>query len=540
MVPAKERRSLSFALAGVRSHVISIASVLITMVSAAPTLDRSGLEPVAKGRLLHEINEATTQAEGKEVLAPFMGHLRSVPKEVIERVISRQWWELSAELVAKSQQQGIDLSFSVRQAVRALKLEVDELVRMLNPKYGLAQQVSPAFQWAQNETCILLTVKYTVRWNAPGALEVTDAFVNMTGNFFQFSGLGKHSNNKYKYLLSLDLFDNIDPAASTWSAASVGKVSVTLRKRWPRMWPRLLANKKVKIGNMHVWFEMQEQQNAVASPPKLHTASQSPPACAESKKLYCPTTDSCKKVEDGCSKCPNKQMMNDLANMCVGVPSEKTTFSFTDADVDLGEIGGLVNITKPAQDFDIDSYALYFGKDIGTRVTDSLLGEVAGVPGAASTIKIPHNTKIVEGAKYLLVFSRNAHGETTTPSYHEFVDGTLPKIRPGELDFVDDDEDKGEIGGALLFKEVAQETVNGKYALYWGKSPTRKIASGAHIADIDMKGKNAVTYSVPLNKKIPDAATHLLAFTKNPFGEFHEAASIKIEDKVGKDKKAEL
>ena len=34
-----------------------------------------------------------------------------------------------------------------------------------------AFKVAPAFQWAQNDTCIFLNVKFTVRWNAPGALE---------------------------------------------------------------------------------------------------------------------------------------------------------------------------------------------------------------------------------------------------------------------------------------------------------------------------------------------------------------------------------
>lgn len=81
----------------------------------------------------------------------------------------------------------------------------------------------------------------------------------MTGNVFNFSGLGKHSNNKYKYFLSINRFDNIEAQLSSWSAASVGKLSVTLRKRWARKWPRLLGDKKTKVNNMHLWMEMQEK-----------------------------------------------------------------------------------------------------------------------------------------------------------------------------------------------------------------------------------------------------------------------------------------
>merc|ERR1719288_21253 len=98
----------------------------------------------------------------------------------------RQWWGLARDLVTKSHTQQVDLSFAVRKAVRALKDEADELLRTLNPRYGMAQQVSPAFQWAQNDTSVFLTIKYTVRWNAPGALEVTEPSVNMTGNVFKF------------------------------------------------------------------------------------------------------------------------------------------------------------------------------------------------------------------------------------------------------------------------------------------------------------------------------------------------------------------
>merc|ERR1719510_1947370 len=135
-----------------------------------------------------------------------MSDLRSLGATALEKLVSRQWWDLAREVVTKSHAQHVDLSFSVRNAVRALKDEADELIRTLNPKYGQAQQVSPAFQWAQNDTSIFLTIKYTVRWNAPGALEVTQPSVNMSCSSFTFSGLGKHSNNKYRYFLSLNLF----------------------------------------------------------------------------------------------------------------------------------------------------------------------------------------------------------------------------------------------------------------------------------------------------------------------------------------------
>ncbi|CAJ1394072.1 unnamed protein product, partial [Effrenium voratum] len=157
------------------------------------------LAQVVKGSrspLLQALESTRVEEEARTLLSSHLSDMKTLEPEVVEMVVLRQWWTLARELVSKSHDQKVDLSFSVRKAVRSLKDEADELLRTLNPKYGLAQQVSPAFQWAQNDTSIFLTIKYTVRWNAPGALEVTEPSVNMSGNCFNFSGLGKHSNNK--------------------------------------------------------------------------------------------------------------------------------------------------------------------------------------------------------------------------------------------------------------------------------------------------------------------------------------------------------
>jgi len=184
--------------------------------------------------LVEALDAALDEDDARKILGPYMDSLKSLVPPAMEKIVMRQWWGLARQVVAKSHEQQVDMSFAVRKAVRALKDEADELLRTLNPKYGQAQQVSPAFQWAQNDSCIFLTIKYTVRWNAPGALEVTDPVVNMSHNMFNYTGLGKHSNNKYRYSLSLSMFDAILASSSNWNAASVGKLSVTLRKKWPR------------------------------------------------------------------------------------------------------------------------------------------------------------------------------------------------------------------------------------------------------------------------------------------------------------------
>mmetsp|Transcript_23009 Transcript_23009/g.72852 ORF Transcript_23009/g.72852 Transcript_23009/m.72852 type:complete len:643 (+) Transcript_23009:44-1972(+) len=511
---------------GWASHVALLCTAALTTFTVVDS------QASAKAsQLLEALDAALAEEDARKILDPYMESLKSLESQVVEKIVMRQWWGLARDVVAKSHKQQVDLSFAVRKAVRALKDEADELLRTLNPKYGQAQQVSPAFQWAQNDTCVFLTIKYTVRWNAPGALEVTDPAVNMSENMFNFTGLGKHSNNKYRYALSLSLFDLILSASSSWSAASVGKLSVTLRKRWPRKWPRLLANKKTKIGNMHVWMEMQEKLDSTLG--GMTTVSNSPVTCSTSEKLYCLATDTCKKAEN-CSQCPGKTIPVEELHVCTGMPTEKASLSFKDADMDEHQVGGDVKIFKARNEFDIDSYVVYFGKDERTKLESAdgqpaLVGEAAPT-GSDTEVKIPFNTAIPESATHLLVFSKNEYGEFSTPGNAILRDAAVPKGKPTSLAFEDEDGNKGEVGGTVTIGRAEDEAQVEDYALHWGKSATRKIASSSLLREVKASGSKDLTHYVTRGTKIPDGATHLLAYTKNEHGENPSAVTLKIVD----------
>jgi len=484
-------------------------------------------------KLIEALNSAATEEEGTKVVEPHLGDLKKMDPKVVEAVVLRQWWTLARQLVAKSHEQTVDLSFAVRKAVRTLKDEADELLRTLNPKYGQAQQVAPAFQWAQNDTCIFLTVKFTVRWNAPGALEVTEPAVHMEGNMFNFTGLGKHSNNKYKYSLALDLFDNIAPAVSAWNTASVGKLAVTLRKKWARKWPRLLSNKKTKIGNMHIWMDMQEKLDSTLG--GMTTVSNSPVTCAAAEKMYCLATDTCKKAAN-CSTCPGKTIALESQNICTGMPTEKASLSFKDVDMDEHELGGPISITKARNEFDIDHYVVYWGKDASNKLEPSdgssaLVGEAAPT-GSDTEVQLKQGTKVPDQATHLLVFSRNEHGEYPTPGATIVKDAYLPREKPKNLAFEDEDGEKGEVSGTVTVERAADEKTINEYALHWGKSPTRKVAASSFIRDISKDTMNDATstYYISRSTKIPEGATHLLVFSKNDHGEHASPASLKVID----------
>lgn len=531
-----------------RCVVIALATVLLSLLQetrcAAPALSPE------MQKLIEGLDVAKSEEEGRALVEPYMAELKKLDPAAMEKIVMRQWWALARDVVAKSHTQSVDLSFAVRKAVRQLKDEADELLRTLNPKYGQAQQVSPAFQWAQNDTCIFLTVKYTVRWNAPGALEATDIVVDMSGASFNFTGMGKHSNNKYKYVLSLPLFDYISEQHSSWSAASVGKLSVTLRKKWARKWPRLLGDKKMKIGNMHVWSERQEQFDSSLT--GMNSVSNSPVTCKQSEKLYCLATDTCKKAAN-CTQCPGKPMAIPEESVCAGVPTEKGSLSFKDQDMDANELGGEIKIFKARNEFDIDAYVVYFGKDDKTKLQDEagndmLVGEAAPT-GSDAEVKLPMNTALPLGATHLLVFSKNAYGEYGTAGSVIITDAVLPKAKPLGLTFEDEDGDRGHISGNLHIQGPEGDNLIDEFAIHWGKSPTKKIASSSHIRSVsttsssrkkdekkeegaEEKATFTVKHYFSRNTKIPEGATHLIAYSKNSHGEHPSGVSLKIVDKV--------
>ena len=56
---------------------------------------------------------------------------------------------------------------------------------------------------------------------------------------------------------SSSLAKEIDPERSSWSFASVGRISITLAKVEVVTWPTLLAKGETKPKNMHSWYERQ-------------------------------------------------------------------------------------------------------------------------------------------------------------------------------------------------------------------------------------------------------------------------------------------
>ena len=145
----------------------------------------------------------------------------------IENYIVNGEWENAKKFViaqqglySKTSKEYKSVASIVRKKVSSLKKELDQLVLYLNPNYGKVAVVPPAFQWAQNSTHVFLLVKFAQRWNAPGAITVSDVQVNTTECCWSFSAEGEHSGIQRRYELDLEMYAGVAAEGHVWNTGS--------------------------------------------------------------------------------------------------------------------------------------------------------------------------------------------------------------------------------------------------------------------------------------------------------------------------------
>lgn len=112
-------------------------------------------------------------------------------------------------------------------------------------------------QWAQSPLKVFIEVKFAHRFDSPGCLEVQDSKVTFEANRVQFTGVCSQSGHKIQYLLDFETSEAIVPTASTYSFASVGRLSITLEKQTEGYWTAPMKGKRPN--NLQVWWEMKER-----------------------------------------------------------------------------------------------------------------------------------------------------------------------------------------------------------------------------------------------------------------------------------------
>ena len=108
----------------------------------------------------------------------------------------------------------------------------------------------------------------------------------------------------------------------------------------------------------------------------------------------------------------------------------------------------------------------------------------------------------------------------------------VPLYPPTSLAFMDANLSAKKVGGQVLIGRAAGELNLTHYVLYWGKNASTKRGT-TPIAAIPKTGANVITYTLP-NTVIPTvpAATHLIVYSKNSFGEFPTGVSVPVVDLI--------
>ena len=173
------------------------------------------------------------------------------------------WVEAAKQLLRLLRTRGdaVAAMADVRAKATQIRDEATEVINLMRTGANAeATAVSCAFQWAQRPEYIYLNVKFSSRIDGPvTVLNVDNERVTLGNDTLIFEAVGRQKPKTFK--LNLTFHGAIDAERSSWSFASVGRMSFTIAKAVNQTWPRLLAG-KAKPKNMHAWYERQTALDA--------------------------------------------------------------------------------------------------------------------------------------------------------------------------------------------------------------------------------------------------------------------------------------
>lgn len=132
---------------------------------------------------------------------------------------------------------------------------------------GLRSLVAPAVQWAQNQTVVALAVRYSPKRHGPVSVSsVEEPNVSLNATHLSFDALARpHARRELRFELLLELHAPISPEQSSWTIGSAGRLTLTLVKQSPAIWPKLAqpAAEGARRGPITPWFEKQQVLGSV-------------------------------------------------------------------------------------------------------------------------------------------------------------------------------------------------------------------------------------------------------------------------------------
>lgn len=205
----------------------------------------------------HEIlseNSAASEKDCLDLLASDTFNPEGLNAKFVGFAMKRGFWKCAKELSNMANAMRIDVRSVFDMESRTIAKEIKEIKAAIESTLPVSI-ISPAFQWAQSPTEIFLNVKFAHKLDAPATLNVEAETVNITDTHLVL----KASDGRKIFNLNVEFLRKVIPAESSWSMASVGRMTITLKKQTgPDNWPRLTKGKK-KPNNIHFWWELHEK-----------------------------------------------------------------------------------------------------------------------------------------------------------------------------------------------------------------------------------------------------------------------------------------
>mgnify|MGYP001189484599 CR=1 FL=1 len=187
--------------------------------------------------------------------------------------------------------------------------------------------------------------------------------------------------------------------------------------------------------------------------------------------------------------------------------------SFTDEDFTPAEVSGPIQVTRATDETAVSHYTLYWGTSSLEKLESNPITKLAKDVDNLTHV-LPADTPWPEGARSMLVYTLNQYGEMNDGAGSLIYDSGRPRYPPEGISFDDNDTTAGVVNGTVTVNKAENESDIADYTVYWASSTTQKLNS-TPLATLTKTGSDP-TYT--LSGSIPSGATHLLAYSRSPYG----------------------
>ncbi|CAE7230479.1 unnamed protein product, partial [Symbiodinium sp. CCMP2456] len=202
-----------------------------------------------------------------------------------------------------------------------------------------------------------------------------------------------------------------------------------------------------------------------------------------------------------------------------------TNVSFTDLDLDAGELGGTVSFVPPTSAERVVSYVAYLATSFGDSASyRSQLGSdiVVGVDSEIAEI-LPDTA--LANFSHVLVYTKSRLAEQTTPSAFALQDNNASV---SSVNFLDLDLDLGDIGGPSSWLPPLDTSLVTHYEVYFSNSTVGEWRE--HYATLPV-GTTMLQIHAEKNLKSDEAyISHFLVYTRSALVEQTTPSSHRIAD----------